>query len=185
MMNAPDLILLCGFMGTGKTTIGQELAQKLDRPFLDLDDQIVEEAGKAIPKIFEEGGEGKFRAIERRVLLDVIRNFEGIVALGGGSLQNQHLLDHLKLHGLLIFIQTPFSTILDRISRDSNRPLLLDEQGRPKSRETLEKELRVLYDERLPLYEQAVITLEAAPGENIEEQVEQLMKKIRNHVAYN
>lgn len=180
---APELIFICGFMGAGKTTIGQKLAEKLDCPFLDLDDRIVEKAGKSIPEIFTESGEGKFRTVERKALLEVARNYKGVVALGGGSLQNQHLLDHLKLNGLLIFIESPMPVILDRISRDSNRPLLLDEQGEAKDRKTLEKELKVLYRDRLPLYRQAAISLKAESGMPSEKLVEILIDKIRDYVA--
>ncbi|MCW9706656.1 shikimate kinase [Fodinibius salsisoli] len=182
-MNVPEIIFLCGFMGTGKTTIGRKLAQKLDYPFLDLDDRIVERAGQSIPDIFEAGGEGRFRTVERKALMEVCRSFKGVVALGGGSLQNQHLLDHLKLNGLLIFIETPFSVLIDRIYQDKNRPLLLDESGNVKERKTLEEELRFLYDDRLPLYRQASISIQMSRGESPEEQVETLFKKIRNHVA--
>ncbi|SMO65311.1 shikimate kinase [Fodinibius sediminis] len=179
----PRVIFLCGFMGVGKTTIGRKLARKLDRPFLDLDDRIVERAGKSIPRIFEESGEGSFRAVERRSLLEVADNFSGVVALGGGSLQNQHLLDHLKRQGLLIFIEAPMELILNRISRDPNRPLLLDEHGKTKEREVLEEELQMLYNDRLPLYEQAAIRLKIRDGESPQKQVETLIKKIRNHGA--
>lgn len=178
-----EVIFLCGFMGAGKTTIGQKLAEELDRPFLDLDDRIVEKAGKSIPDIFETSGEGKFRAIERSVLLEVAQQFNGVVALGGGSLQNQHLMDHLKLYGLLIFIEVPLPVLLDRISQDANRPLLLDEQGEPKERDTLEKELKILYEDRLPLYEQAMITLKIKAGESADKHVKTLINKIRNHAA--
>lgn len=182
-MNTPDIIFLCGFMGTGKTTIGQKLAAELDYTFEDLDDRIVERAGKSIPEIFEAGGEGQFRTVERKALMEVCRSFKGVVALGGGSLQNQHLLDHLKLNGLLIFIETPFPIIMDRIYQDKNRPLLLDENGNIKDRETLEEELRFLYDARLPLYRQAAISIQVENGNTPEEQVKTLIKKIRNHVA--
>jgi shikimate kinase len=182
-MKVPDIIFLCGFMGTGKTTIGQKVSSRLERPFLDLDDRIIERANKSIPEIFESGGEEEFRTVERQALMEVCRNFEGIVALGGGSLQNQHLLDHLKLNGLLIFLETPFSILMDRIYQDTNRPLLLDEQGNVKEREALEEELRFLYDDRLPLYRQAAISIRMEAGESPDEQVEILMKKIRNHVA--
>ncbi len=178
-----EVIFLCGFMGAGKTTIGQKLAEELGRPFLDLDDRIVEKAGKPIPDIFETSGEGRFRAIERSALLEVAQQFEGVVALGGGSLQNQHLLDHLKGNGLLIFIEAPIPVIIDRISHDANRPLLLDDGGEPKDRDTLEKELKVLYQDRLPLYEQAMITLKIKAGESADKQVKTLINKIRNHVA--
>lgn len=183
MKDVPDIIFLCGFMGTGKTTIGKKLADQVECTFLDLDDRIVERAGKSIPEIFESGGEGRFRTVERKALLEVCRNFEGVVALGGGSLQNQHLLDHVKLNGLLIFLNTPFSIILDRIYQDTNRPLLLDEEGNVKERKALEEELRFLYDDRLPLYRQAAISIEMEAEESPDKQVETLAKKIRTHVA--
>jgi shikimate kinase len=182
--NLPDLIFLCGFMGAGKTIIGQKLADKLGQSFLDLDDEIVEMTGQSIPEIFEDAGEAGFRTAERRALMTVIREYEGVIALGGGSLQNQHLLDHIKLNGLLIFIETPITVILDRISKDENRPLLLDEDGNPKEIEILEKELTALYEERLPLYEQAVIRIINDGTKGTDDVVEELLKKIRNHVEY-
>lgn len=182
--NLPDRIFLCGFMGAGKSVIGRKLAKVLEVSFLDLDDKIEEQTGQSISEIFEESGESTFRVAERRALLEVIRAFDGVVSLGGGSLQNQHMVDHVKLNGLLIFIETPISVILDRISQDENRPLLLDEQGNSKSREQLQNELAVLYEERLPLYEQAVIQVQNDGSKNVKDIVEKLLKKIRNHVEY-
>jgi len=182
-MNKPEVIFLCGFMGAGKTTIGRKLAEELNCPFLDLDDRITEKAGKTISEMFKEAGEAKFRAVERSALLEVASDFEGVVALGGGSVQNQELLDHLKESGLLIFIEAPMEVVVDRISEDSNRPLLLDEQGESKDRETLKKDLEVLYADRKPLYEQAQISLQVQPGESTGKQVETLIKKIRSHAA--
>lgn len=171
-------------MGAGKSVIGQKLAVKLEVSFLDLDDKIEEQTGQTIPEIFEEAGESTFRVAERRALLEVIRIYEGVVSLGGGSLQNQHIVDHVKLNGLLIFIETPISVILDRISKDNNRPLLLDEQGNPKSETQLKNELTDLYEKRLPLYEQAVIQIKNDGKKSIGDIAEKLLKKIRNHVEY-
>lgn len=182
--NLPERIFLCGFMGAGKSVIGKGLAEKLEVSFLDLDDKIEEQTGQSIPEIFEESGEPAFRVAERRAVLEVIRTFDGVVSLGGGSLQSQHMVDHVKLNGLLIFIETPISVILDRISQDQNRPLLLDEQGNPKNKKQLKRELTALYEKRLPLYEQAVIQIENDGKESVEDIVEQLLKKIRNHVEY-
>lgn len=182
--NVPELIFLSGFMGAGKSVIGRQLADELDRPFLDLDDKIEKKAGQPIPEIFEESGESGFRTIERKAVLEVIREDIGIVALGGGSLQNQHLLDHIKLNGLLIFIETPISVILDRISEDKNRPLLLGEDDNLKDRGQLKEDLSTLYEERLPLYEQAVLRVTNDGSKSIEQIVEKLLKKIKNHVEY-
>lgn len=184
MKNLPELIFLCGFMGAGKSEIGRQLAEKLERPFLDLDDKIEERAERSIREIFETSDESAFRTIERRAVLEVVRDFEGVVALGGGSLQNQQMVDHIKLNGLLIFIETPFSVILDRISGDTDRPLLLDEDGNPKEPEALKEDLKLLYEERLPLYEQAVLKVTNDGSEPVEQVVEILLKKIRNHVEY-
>ncbi|NGP76875.1 shikimate kinase [Balneolaceae bacterium YR4-1] len=182
--NLPDRIFLSGFMGAGKSTIGRELAGKLERTFLDLDDYIEHKAGKSISEIFEEGGEDAFRKIERECILELIRTYEGIIALGGGSLHNQHMLDHIKLNGLLVFIETPISVILDRIDKDLNRPLLLNEEGKVKERETLERELSALYKKRLPLYQQSELTVSDDGEKTLETLVEQLTNKIKYHVSH-
>lgn len=182
--NLPDLIFLCGFMGAGKSVISEQLADKLDRPFIDLDDHIEELTDQTIPQIFKDSGEAGFRTAERRALMEVVREYEGVVSLGGGSLQNQHVLDHLKLNGLLVFIETPISVILDRVLQDTNRPLLLDKDGNPKTKDQLEQELTALYEKRFPLYEQAVISIKNDGSNKIEDVVEELLKKIRNHVEY-
>lgn len=182
--NLPDRIFLCGFMGAGKSTIGSMLSDRLEMSFLDLDDYIEEKAGKDIPSIFNEDGESTFRKIERTCILDVIKKYEGVVALGGGSLQNQHIVDHIKLNGLLIFIDTPFSLILNRITEEGNRPLLLNEQGTVKEKEILEKELSTLYEQRLPFYQQAELSIADSDRKTAESMVNSLIQKIKNHVSH-
>lgn len=182
--NLPKRIFLCGFMGAGKSVIGQQLADKLERPFQDLDDKVEEKAGQSIPQIFEESGESVFRTIERKSLLEIAREFEGIVALGGGSLQNQQLVDQIKKNGLLIFIETPITVILDRISEDNNRPLLLDENGDPKDPKRLKQDLTALYEERMHLYEQADLKAINDGSEPTEQIVETLVEKIRNYAGH-
>src|SRR5699024_9505073 len=99
------------------------------------------------------------------------------IALGGGSLQNQQVLDHLKSTGLLIFIEAPLSLIIERISDDEGRPMLLDEHGKPKEHEQLYEDIELLYESRLPLYSQADIIFKVAPGETAEQQAETLISK--------
>lgn len=180
--NLPERIFLCGFMGAGKSTLGRQLAQRLKMDFLDLDEIIEQESGQSIPEIFEQEGEETFRKQERSAILSITQSKKGVIALGGGSLQNQHVVDHLKLNGLLIFIDTPFSVIFERIAEDSGRPLLTDEQGELKSEELLRRQLQVLYEKRLPFYRQAVITVDAS--RNLNEVMDQLIRKIENHVTY-
>lgn len=177
----PDRLFVCGFMGAGKSTLGKALAGRLDVPYRDLDAFIEDQQRKTIPEIFEEQGEPGFRAAEKAALLETIRTFEGVVSLGGGSLQNQHMTDYIKNNGLLIFIDTPFSVIFQRITKDKSRPLLLDEKGEIKPQEQLEQELKLLYNQRKKLYGQAVISLNPVNYNTAEEAVEQLIKKIRYH----
>lgn len=171
-------------MGAGKSTVGKSLAEQLSIPFLDLDDHIENAADKKINDIFKESGEEAFRKLERSSVLDVIRNFRGVVALGGGTLQNQHLVDHIKLNGLLVFIETPFSVILKRLTTDNKRPLLLNEEGSRKEKDILENELKALYEQRLSYYRQAELNIEYAEDESVGNMVDRLIKKIRYHVSH-
>lgn len=171
-------------MGAGKSTVGKKLAEKLQVTFLDLDDYIEHKTGNSISEIFEEEGEKAFRKIERECILEVIRTYQGVVALGGGSLQNQHMVDHIKLNGLLVFIETPFSVILSRIRRNKNRPLLLNEDGLMKKEDILEKELSTLYEERLPFYRQAELTVVDDGEISKETLVDNLKNKIKYHVSH-
>jgi shikimate kinase len=179
----PERIFIGGFMGAGKSTIGKALAQKLDRPFHDLDDYIEKQAGKCISLIFEEEGEQVFREKEKAALLDAIRNKNGIFALGGGTLQNQHIVDHIKVNGLLIFIDVPLDALLSRILDDKHRPLLLDKDGNIKPKSLLKNELQSLYEQRLPFYEQAEMTLDKTGNASANELAIRLVKKIKYHVA--
>jgi len=181
----PDRIFICGFMGAGKSTIGEALAEKMDLPFYDLDAFIEEQAGRSIPDIFKLEGEKKFRQHERSALLEIIRKRKGIIALGGGTLQNQHLVDHIKVNGTLVFIKASMETILQRVMRHENRPMLWNDKGEMKSKKKLRKDLKVLYNQRLPLYEQAEITINCEDFSSVEALTDQLFKKIRYHVAFN
>lgn len=181
--NLPNIIFLCGFMGAGKSTLGKKLALNLELPYRDLDDWIEEQENRSIRDIFEKFDEAVFRKLERKYLLKLIPEYRGVLSLGGGTLHNQHIVDHIKLNGILIFIETPFSVILDRILSGRERPLLLDEDGELKDRQIVEKNLKELYEIRLPYYEQAEIKIsnpnDRPPGEAVKE----LVKKIRYHVA--
>jgi shikimate kinase len=179
----PDRIFLCGFMGAGKSTIGRVLAPELESEFHDLDTHVEQLTGQSIPDIFQEKGEQAFRQRERSAVIDIARNKKGVIALGGGTLQSQHLLDHIKVNGLLIFIDAPLKLILNRINGDKNRPMLLNKKGELKSDATLEKELSALLEQRRPFYEQAEVAINPANFYSVEDIVERLVKKIKYHVA--
>src|SRR6056297_3478926 len=155
-------VFLCGMMGSGKSTVGRALANRLEVPFCDLDELIVEETGMTIPEIFKEEGESKFREIERKILIRESQYFKGVMALGGGSLQNQHMIDHLKIYGWLIFLDVPQSVISQRISGDSNRPMLAaDDPSENPDEDAVRTRIQRLMDERRAYYQQSEITITA------------------------
>lgn len=141
-------VYLCGMMGSGKSTIGKHLAEELGVPFTDLDELIEKSEGMSIPEIFNQKGEQVFRELERKQILNIAGSAEGVVALGGGSLQNQQIVDHLKLYGWLVYIDASQVEILNRLSDTSGRPMLDDSKE-------LSDRMSSLFDERMVFYEQA------------------------------
>lgn len=175
-------IFLCGFMATGKSTLAKMLAKELEKPFKDLDKVISMNENCSIKKIFEQFGEPYFREKEWEALLELTRTFKGVVALGGGSLHNQRVVDHLKVHGILVYIETPLDVITERVLRNTKRPIVLNSDGKIKSKETLFTELKALYLSREELYEQAQIKLEGSGNESKEGQVQLLVEKLKRYV---
>lgn len=163
-------VYLCGMMGSGKSTIGEKLAEELEVPFKDLDSVIEESEGKTIPEIFEQDGEPEFRKIERKHLIKLSGNFLGVLALGGGSLQNQQIVDHLKIYGWLVFIDTSQEEIVKRLSDPSGRPML------ERSNEIAER-ISNLFDERMKFYEQSHFSVQTE-NKSIDEITTEIVKKI-------
>lgn len=116
-------IILIGFMGTGKTTIGQELAKRLNCNFVDIDQEIVEFEGRSINDIFATSGEMYFRKIETETLKKTLANISGVVATGGGiilSKENRQIISE----GQTILLEASIEEIYHRLSDNSDRPLL-------------------------------------------------------------
>lgn len=132
-------IVLIGMPSAGKTTIGKMLENRMQKEFIDLDDIIIEKAGKSIPEIFEESGEVGFRAIETEAAIEVSKLNNKIIATGGGTIKHKVNMDYLRQNGITIFIDRDVDKL---ISSDPNRPL-------SKSSDALAK----MHAERLPLYQ--------------------------------
>ena len=173
---------ITGFMGAGKSAIGSRLAQKLQLPFHDLDKYISNREEACIPDIFERYGEQYFREKEKEYLLELTNSFKGVISLGGGALQNQHVVDHLKIHGLLIFIEAPLGEVLDRVLGNPKRPIVRNAEGEIKSRETLKIELETLYSSRIEFYKQAEVKIINSGSDSKEIVVDRLIDKIKKHV---
>jgi shikimate kinase len=117
-------IVLIGFMGTGKTTVGKQLAQRMKLTFVDMDDCIVERAGKSIPDIFADDGEPAFRQLERDVASDLSRKSGLVIATGGGVVLNPDNITDLGENGMLVALIASPDVILERLQHDTGRPLL-------------------------------------------------------------
>ena len=141
-------IVLIGFMGCGKSTVGKKLAGALSYEFSDTDAMIEEAYGKTISKMFEEDGEEYFRTAETELLQKLSAEAKGLVlATGGGMPMREENAALLKEIGTVIFLETKIETILERLQYDTGRPLA-DGEDR-------EARLRPLYEKRLPVYRAA------------------------------
>ena len=117
-------VILVGFMGAGKTTVGRELARKMQCTHRDLDDLIVESAGQSIPEIFAARGDAGFRQLEHDTLVKALDNIE-ILSTGGGTPMQPANFDLLKAKKTpVVLLEANADTILKRIGRDANRPLV-------------------------------------------------------------
>lgn len=131
-------------MGTGKSTIGRELSKCLNYQLTDTDQMIIERAGKPIPEIFESEGEAAFREIETQVL-EELQKYQGhIISTGGGIICSEKNRQLLRKLGYVIWLIASPEEILERTSRNTNRPLLNNDDP--------EGTIRKLLEERIPLY---------------------------------
>jgi len=117
-------LILIGFMGTGKTSVGQRVAQSLGFRFVDTDKLIVKEAGKPIPAIFEEEGEEAFRRIETGVLRRCAEDEGQVISTGGGIVTREENRAILREAGFVVWLRTSPEVIFERVRRNRNRPLL-------------------------------------------------------------
>ncbi|ATH59998.1 shikimate kinase [Staphylococcus nepalensis] len=118
-MNTP--LILVGFMGTGKTTLGKHIAEKDQLTYVDLDEFIVQQEAKSIPEIFEEFGEETFRSLEYKYLTICINQFD-IISTGGGIIEGEHAYNLLKNQNYVVWLDCELNILYNRIKNDSNRP---------------------------------------------------------------
>jgi shikimate kinase len=141
---APRIILI-GPMGSGKTTIGQKLAESFSSPFRDTDQMIVEQSGREISDIFIEDGEDAFRALEKIILRTALLEDETVLSLGGGACLSVDAQSALRASGAFIaYLKISLSQVSSRVGFNQGRPLLM---GNPRA------QWQSLMNERAPIYE--------------------------------
>ncbi|MFQ3536017.1 MAG: shikimate kinase [Aggregatilineales bacterium] len=120
-------IILCGFMGTGKTTVGKLVAARLGWQFADTDQVIEERCGKPVSAIFAEDGEAAFRAMERELCNQIAASWRGyVIATGGGMVLDAANRQQLMRAGCLICLDLPAEHLARRLAGKTDRPLLAD-----------------------------------------------------------
>jgi len=123
-MNEKRNIVITGFMGAGKTVVGQEVARRLGRPFVDMDAEIAKRAGKPVPHIFAEDGEGAFRQMEAALCEELSGRDGLVIATGGGALVNPANRAAMMRGGAVVCLAAAPDEIVRRVGGDSERPLL-------------------------------------------------------------
>ena len=120
------MIVLVGFMGAGKSTVGRLLSEQLGLPFVDTDEEIERQAGRSIAQIFADDGEAEFRRLEREFVLQALGGKDAVVALGGGAVEDESIRE--KLGSATVFhLELPTWEALERIGEDESRPMLEQE----------------------------------------------------------
>lgn len=153
---ATRTIALVGLMGAGKSTVGRRLAEALDRPFIDSDDEIEKAAGLSVADIFTLLGEAEFRRGEQRVLERLLAGPPHVLATGGGAYLNPETRAMMRRQAVTVWLNADLDTLWKRVSRRAHRPLL--KAADPKSI------LSDLFEARKPMYQQADLTVASVEG---------------------
>ncbi|MED9970044.1 MAG: shikimate kinase [Ruminococcus sp.] len=140
-------VVLCGFMGCGKSTVGKNLARKTGRKFIDMDVYIENKQDMTVSEIFDKYGEQGFRDIEHEVCKELAGMSNLVIASGGGAFTFDRNVKAFKGKDTIVFLDVPLRVIKQRLKNDTRRPLL----QRPDKDRVMEE----LYNKRLPVYRAA------------------------------
>ena len=165
-------ILLTGFMGAGKTTVGRKLAKRLGFMFIDTDYEIEEEQGCGVSEIFKYGGEECFRDMETRLLVKLAETQKTIIATGGGMILREQNRKLMKNVGELVYLRVTPEELFLRLRQDRSRPLLKNKNP--------EMVVEEMLKERGPLYERAKYIVDTgtfSPQQIASEIIRQIYKK--------
>lgn len=169
----PANVVLVGFMGAGKSICGRVLARRLGRCFVETDDMIVARDGRAIPRIFREDGEERFRQLEADVLESLALKTGEVIATGGGLPCHEGRMDALRSLGTVVWLDGDIKELHERALRTGDRPML---EGRSPA------DVETLYRSRTPYYRQAHLTIDTT-GLGVDEVVGRILRALRDSHA--
>lgn len=140
-------IVLCGFMGCGKSTVGRNIARKTGKKFLDMDSYIEEKAEMTVSEIFDKYGESGFRDMEHEACIELSQMQDLVIASGGGAFTFERNVQAFKGRDKIVLLDVPLDIIKYRLRNDKSRPLL--------QKPDRDKVMQELYEKRFPLYKSA------------------------------
>ena len=140
-------IILCGFMGSGKSTIGKQLSERMGMRLIDTDTYIEQKEGMKISDIFAEKGEEYFRSLELQVCNELSQLRATVISTGGGTLLKEENVKAIKKNGVVFLLNVSPEIVLHRLRNDTTRPLLQSDDK--------EKAVKTLLSQRIPLYNRA------------------------------
>lgn len=165
-------LVLTGFMGTGKTRVGRQVAERLNRPFLDTDAVIEKSAGRSVREIFATEGETSFRTRERRALEEVCATEDAVISVGGGALLAAENRVLLSRSGLLVCLIASPEEIAARVGPSvAERPLLAGASSLP-------DRIRELLAARASIYADVPEQVDTT-GHSVEEVADEVIRRLR------
>lgn len=165
-------VFLLGFMGTGKSIVGKMLAKKLGMNFIDADEEIEKKSKKSIKRIFADFGEEHFRELEIKAIKFMCNKNNCVIAVGGGAVLNYLNVVRMQKNGVVVLLQAEPKTILKRVGKEKNRPLLF---GNDKQKV---KRIKELLRFRKPFYDAAKKFEIKTDGKSVQQIVREIMKKL-------
>jgi len=168
-----DNVILVGFMGAGKSSVGRLLARRLGRCFVETDDMITVQEGRSIPEIFAQRGEAHFRALEEEAMRLLALKSGDVIATGGGLPCRDGRPQALRALGTVVWLRGDFDAVYERARRAGERPMLA---GRAR------EEIEALYHAREPYYRQADLAIDTT-GITLDQVVSKLLLALHDRVS--
>ena len=160
-------VVMVGMMGAGKTAVGRALAKRLGVAFLDSDAEIEVAANRSVPEIFERDGEAFFRSRETQIIERLLIEKRCILSTGGGAFLSEKNRTNISAQGISVWLDADLELLWSRVRSKDTRPLLRTDDPRGT--------LKNIYDQRVPIYSLADLTVGSAPEYSIEDMVDQVI----------
>ena len=167
-------IVLVGLMGAGKTSIGRKLADRMQVPFVDADQELEKAAGCTITEFFEKFGEKEFRRGEKRVIARLLKSCPCVLATGGGAFMDLETRAMIKNTAVSVWLNVDLDTLDIRLARRTGRPLL--QTNNPRAT------LQSLMEKRYPIYAEADMIVETSNG-SVDMTVDKVYKSIIDYFS--